>query len=390
MNNRKMMSTIVLLACGVGALPLGQMLRAQTAPQAPPNPTAPAAAEPAASGALPFTEVPFYADWASSPHARRSAEPFNHWNHDGVIPVECAKCHSTPGFRDFLGADGSKPGVVDHPAPIGTVITCVACHNDKTVGLTSVTFPSGERVTNVGANAICMTCHQGVESTNSVNTAVANIGDDTVEPKLEFINVHYTAAGAMLYGMQAKVGYEYAGKVYAGRFPHQEPYTQCTTCHELHTVAVKYTACQACHRQVTDEASLRKIRVSRADYDGTADANEGLAQEIDHQRDRLLAAIMVYAKQVSGKPVVYNLEAYPYFFVDTNGNGIADKDEIKFPNRYKSWTPRLLKAAYNYQFVIKDPGAYAHNPVYALELLYDSIADLGGKITVDLGGAKRP
>ena len=118
--------------------------------------------------------------------------------------------------------------------------------------------------------------------------------------------------------------------------------------------------------------------------------NQSLAQEIDNQRNRLLAAIMAYAKTVAGKSIVYDLETYPYFFFDTNDNGIADKDEIRFPNRYKSWTPRLLKAAYNYQFVTKDPGAYAHNSVYALELLYDSISDLGSKVAVDLTKAKRP
>jgi len=376
-------ATLVLCGCLV-VVPFGRTTpRAQTA-------ASPPAGEPAAPGALPFTEVPFYAEWASSPHARRAAEAFNHWNKEGAIPAECAKCHSTPGLRDFLGADGSRPGAVDRPAPVGTVITCVACHNDKTVGLSAVTFPSGARVANVGADAICMTCHQGTESSNSVNKAVAAIGDDTVEPKLEFINVHYTAAGAMLVGSAARVGYEYPGKSYAARFEHQKPYTQCTSCHELHTVAVKVTACAACHRQVTDKASLRQIRVGAADYDGSGDANEGLAQEIAHQRAKLLAAITTYAKSVAGKPIVYDLETFPYFFVDTNGNGIADNDETKFPNRYKAWTPRLLKAAYNYQFVTKDPGAYAHNPTYALQLLYDSVADLGGKVSVDLGKVKRP
>ena len=367
---------------------VGSFAVSPSSPRAQANPPPPAEAAPA--GALPFTEVPFYAEWAGSPHAHRASEAFTHWNREGVIPVECAKCHSTPGFYDFLGADGSAPGVVDRPAPVGTVITCMACHNSKTVGLTSVTFPSGLQATNLGGDATCMTCHQGVESTNSVNKAVAALGDDAIEPKLEFINVHYTAAGAMLFGTMARVGYEYPGKSYAGRFQHQQPYAQCITCHELHTVAVKFAACGGCHRQVTDKASLRRIRVSTADYDGTGDANEGLAQEVDHQRDRLLAAIMAYAKAVAGKPVVYDLESYPYFFVDTNGNGIADKDKTKFPNRYKSWTPRLLKAAYNYQFVTKDPGAYAHNPTYALELLYDSIADLGGKVAVDLGKVTRP
>jgi hypothetical protein len=387
MNYRKAVVPVVsslVLAGGLAIAPRNlTSSRAQNATPAP-------AGEAAPSGALPFTDVPFYADWASSPHARRPADAFTHWNADGAIPVECAKCHSTPGFRDFLGADGSRPGVVDRPAPVGTVITCVACHNDKTVGLSTVTFPSGARAANLGGDAICMTCHQGVESTNSVNKAVAGLGEDTVDSKLEFINVHYRAAGAMLMGTAARVGYEYSGKTYAGRFQHQQPYTRCTACHELHTVAVKVSACSACHRQVSDRASLRHIRVSSADYDGTGDGNEGLAQEVDHQRAKLLATITSYAKTVGGKPIVYDLETFPYFFVDTNGNGVVDKDEAKFPNRYKAWTPRLLKAAYNYQFVTKEPGAYAHNPTYALELLYDSIADLGSKVRVDLGNAKRP
>jgi hypothetical protein len=368
------------------ALMLTTQLRAQAPAPLPPAPVA----TPVPPGSIPIADVPFYAEWASSPHAHATAEAFTHWNSEGNIPAVCARCHSTPGFLDFLGADGSAPGKVDRPAPIGTVITCLACHNNKTRALTSVTFPSGLTVRNQGSDARCMTCHQGVESTKSVNTAVNGKGDDTVEPKLEFINVHYTAAGAMLFGTMAQVGYEYDGKTYAGRFQHRAPYTTCTTCHELHTVQVKVNDCAACHRDVTDKASLHHIRVSKIDYDGNGDVNEGIAQEIEHLRGRLLTAIMDYAKTVAGKLVVYELEVFPYFFVDSNGNGVADKDETKFPNRYRSWTPRLLKAAYNYQFITKDPGAYAHNPTYAIQLLYDSLSDLGAKVTVDLAKAKRP
>jgi hypothetical protein len=353
----------------------------------PAEPPAPAAALP---GLIPATQIPFYAEWAGSPHARRDAEEFNHWNKEGVIPVECARCHSTPGFLDYLGADGSTPGKVDHPAPIGTVITCIACHNDKAVALTTVTFPSGVKIENQGTNTRCMTCHQGVESTNSVNAKLAGIGDDAVTPKLDFINVHYTAAGSMLFGSVAKVGYEYAGKTYAGRFAHKEPYTRCTACHVTHTLAVKVDDCRACHKEVTDKASLHMIRTDKIDRDGNGDIDEGVGQEIDHLKAKLLAAITDYAKTVANKPIVYTPEAYPYFFNDLNGNGVADKDEARFPNRYKSWTPRLMKAAYNYQFVLKDPGAFAHNANYASQLLLDSLADLGTKVKVDIATAKRP
>jgi hypothetical protein len=399
----KQTSTARLLAAALlsGGLATGAMFvtsrtLAQTtspapaAPAAPAAAPAPAAATPLRAGSMPLADVPFYAEWASSPHANHKAEAFNHWNKEGAIPVTCARCHSTPGFRDYIGADGTAAGVVDHPAPVGTVITCNACHNSKTRALTSVTFPSGFKAENQGADARCMTCHQGVESTVSVNKATANIADDKVEPKLVFINVHYRAAGATLFGHLARGAYEYPGKSYGGRFQHRAPYTHCTACHELHTVAVKVNDCAACHKEVTDKASLHRIRVSKSDFDGNGDANEGIAQEVEHQRAKLLAAITAYAKGTARKPIVYDLDVYPYFFIDTNGNGIADKAEARFPNKYNAWTPRLLKAAYNYQFVTKDPGAFAHNPVYTLQILHDSIADLGAKVTVDLSKAKRP
>ncbi len=376
-----------------GALLLASSLHAQQA-VAPPAQVAPAPAAPTAAAPAPGTiataEVPFYAEWASSPHADRKAEPFNHWNKEGAIPVACARCHSTPGFRDYLGADGSTPFKVDHPAPVGTVITCLACHNDKTVQLTKVTFPSGITIDHLGPDSRCMTCHQGVESTESVNKAIAGLPDDQVTPKLNFINVHYTAAASMLYGGQVKVGYEYPGRTYAGRFAHKAPYTHCTACHQTHALEVKVNDCMACHKEVTDKASLHLIRADKIDRDGNGNIDEGVAQEIDHLKARLMAAIMDYGKTVAKKPLVYTPEVYPYFFNDLNGNGKADKDEAKFPNRYKSWTPRLLKAAYNYQFINKDPGAFAHNPNYAAELLHDSLADLATRVTVDLKKAVRP
>ena len=40
-----------------------------------------------------------------------------------------------------------------------------------------------------------------------------------------------------------------------------------------------------------------------------------------------------------------------------------------------------MKAAYNYQLARKEPGAWAHNFDYVAQLLYDSVADLGGSVT---------
>ena len=39
----------------------------------------------------------------------------------------------------------------------------------------------------------------------------------------------------------------------------------------------------------------------------------------------------------------------------TNGNGKVDPGEAVSANKYVSWTPRLLCAAYNYQYVPEGP-----------------------------------
>ena len=67
--------------------------------------------------------------------------------------------------------------------------------------------------------------------------------------------------------------------------------------------------------------------------------------------------------------------------MDTNGNDTADPDESVAENGFKAWAPRLLKAAYNYQYVAKDPGAFAHNGKYIIQVLYDGVEDLGGDVS---------
>lgn len=162
-------------------------------------------------------EIPFLADWASSAHADFASEPFRHWDEEdpAEVPTSCAKCHSTPGYQDFLGVDGSEAGVVDKAVPVGSVVSCVACHNEATLVKDSVVMPSGLEIKGLGDESRCMECHQGRESTVSVNAAIEKAGatdEDTVVADLGFRNIHYYAAAATKYGTLAKGGYEYDGK----------------------------------------------------------------------------------------------------------------------------------------------------------------------------------
>lgn len=336
---------------------------------------------------IPAARVPFLEDWLSSPHAKADAPAFNNWNTEGEIPKPCARCHSSPGFLDYIGADGSAAGVVDHPAPTGSLIGCTTCHNETTRQISAVTFPSGMRIEDLGAEARCMTCHQGRESGASVDRAVAGLQEDEVNAELAFINIHYRAAGATLLGSLARGGYEYPDRSYASQRRHAAPFDKCTSCHELHTVEPKTEPCAACHDGVTDRASLRMIRKSQGDFDGNGNTVEGIATEVANMRELLLKGLKAYAGDVTGSPIGYTDKAHPYFFNDLDGDGTISEDEAQPSNKFASWTPRLLKAAYNFQFVAKDPGAYAHNAPYVLQLMHDSLADLA---EANVAGLLRP
>ncbi len=342
--------------------------------------------------------IPFEEEWANSAHADTTAEAFNYWNEDDPqeIPTSCAKCHSSTGLLDFLGDDGTAPDVVDNPAAVGTVITCEVCHNDTAVELDSVTFPSGKVIDGLGHEAVCMTCHQGRSSTISVNSDIETAevdNDDVVSEELGFINIHYFAASATLYGTFAEGGYQYDGKEYDARFEHEEDFKTCVKCHDQHSLEIRLEVCATCHTDVKERDDLVNIRMngSLVDYDGDGDISEGIFFEIDAIRDKLYMAIQTYANEVSGTPIVYEEHTYPYFFIDTNANGEPDEDEANFGNQYSAWSARLVKAAYNYQVSLKDPGAYAHGGKYIIQLMYDSIEDVNSALTtpVDMAAMSR-
>lgn len=60
--------------------------------------------------------VPFELAWASSGHAESEAEAFRHWDEEetGLVGADCLKCHTTAGYVDFHGGDGTETGTIEN------------------------------------------------------------------------------------------------------------------------------------------------------------------------------------------------------------------------------------------------------------------------------------
>jgi len=186
-------------------------------------------------------------------------------------------------------------------------------------------------------------------------------------------------------GTLAKVGYEYTGKTY-NAFNVNETHpasTPCTFCHDptlsKHTFDVQETFAAggcACHVGASDAHTIRQ---DFTDYNGNGNTSEPMADEVGGVASGLLATMHAVTAAVS-KPVCYDLATNPYFFKDNNNQAsgrclpVDATSANKYPN--SSWTPALMKAAQNFQMSQKDPGAWAHNKKYILELLIDSMEDL--------------
>src|SRR5687768_7675089 len=96
----------------------------------------------------PVVEVPYLALWEGSAHNAVDTEHFRHWDAEDPdeVPTSSARCHSTAGYQDLLGADGSGANQVDAAVPSKDAqgVQCAACHNPVATNLNSVAFPGFE------------------------------------------------------------------------------------------------------------------------------------------------------------------------------------------------------------------------------------------------------
>jgi hypothetical protein len=330
--------------------------------------------------------------WQLSGHGDADSEVFRHWDEDLMVSGSCTKCHNTNGFGEFAMGQ-----MTTEQLPLSTV-GCTSCHNNFNLfavpdgaetrwedlatnpAVEPVLFPSDETATFMNNSNLCMSCHQGRSSGDDVDDATSNGENDPLYDSYSFINIHYYAAGATLFGDQVRGGYQYDGETYRGQTPYlvhtQLPIAahlvDCIGCHmdadvtqsERHTFLPKVTDCSGCH--------------PGSSFPTLSGSPENNFDDIEELKADLLAAIEAYADVGGGlpkvSPVQYDPIAYPYWF---KSPGLPI-----YPNRYLDFDFDMLTAAYNYQVAAKDPAGYLHNGIYIGQILYDSIQVMGGSTDV--------
>jgi hypothetical protein len=342
-------------------------------------------------GHHPVAEGPLYNRGWSSPDIVPT-EPEN-WRAVGrSFSDGCLRCHSANGFAEMVPNYGDAV----ESAGQGAFLTCNACHDGENYpdednkrlrysGAVSLFDHEGSIIRNVdgGNSAICIYCHQGRETGE-------HVAADIQAGSPRFRNMHYLAAGAMMYGEK---GYEYSGMTYAGDHFHTILASSCATCHMSeadpaslevggHTFMIaretgeeNLALCQAtCHQPLTD---LDTFRVHLQDWDGDGSSVDSVKNEVEDLLTDTLAAIEAYDSPADADttPNLYHDSGYPYFHTNSG----------------QAWDAALAKAAFNWQYVYKEYGAYAHNPAYAVQLLRDSYNDLvNGDPAIDSLGGERP
>jgi hypothetical protein len=331
--------------------------------------------------------------WQLSGHGALDEEPFRHWDDDGEIPGSCSKCHSAGGFSEF-----ATNAATTSQLPT-TGVDCVACHTSPNLftnvetrwgtadmaggmqNLEPVLFPSGAMLTLDNSGNLCMSCHQGRASGLDVDMAEDNEVDNGVTPSFDFINIHYYAAAATLFGSEANGGYQYSGETYRGRNLFVGLHTSNATGRSLDD-------CVGCHMNSSPDPEQRGKHTFMPQEIG--DCTECHASGGDKFRDlmstprsnffaietlteQLLTAIQDYAADGGlgiDSPIIYDSVEYPYWFHDNEMGAV-------YANRYQDFDRTLLRAAYNYQVALKDPAGYIHNGTYQQQIVWDSIVDLG-------------
>jgi hypothetical protein len=257
-----------------------------------------------------------------------------------------------------------------------------------------------------------MACHTGRENGESIKKSTATFTNTG------FINSHYLTAGATLFGVS---GYEYyaesSGK-YANPafFAHDKigiddrngTGTQgpCVTCHmTFNNDGKKHTFLPLTVERKDASHPLRITNVTGIASTACEHCHNGTHEltvaEFNEQKTLLREAMEAFEAQLGTRGIFFG-EAYPYFYSTPFDPTYVESGSCSKNTAMRNWqlggtttftynattkvcTPAVgiagaagsgkdvMGAAFNFNLIEHDPGAFVHNRFYVKRLIYDSI-----------------
>lgn len=354
-------------------------------------------------------------DGAGTPGYAAAWTHYNWDQTDDLVPGDrsgraaCQRCHTATGVSNYLTAPGTYDPANNDFSHLDSwakttgsgqneLLYCWACHSDagqgelRLPGAISETYVDStfSSVTvdypNLRNANVCMACHIGREIGENISQSTRNFAGS-----VNFINSHYLPAGASLFGVS---GYEYAGKNYepVSFFAHDSigtKYEIDTEGFNLVNTTNDMGPCVGCHLTSSNGHRFLPFEINAA---GTAfeyitpvcaECHTGqfalTPAVIEEEETGYFAALEALAQELAVSKGIFFAPDYPYFFNDTNGNGILDPAEIDRTNGFTTWGDKdTMGAAFNYNLAEHDPGGFAHNRFYYKRLIWDSIDFLDG------------
>lgn len=303
--------------------------------------------------------------WELSAHSDETARAFTYPIGEGR--ESCVRCHSGEGFVD----------TVEDEEEVRTgfqVVSCAVCHDPHSAEneyqllvYDVVTLPDGTEVTDAGASATCMSCHNG------------RVGPDQVEAE-EPHWPHYSTAAEMIAGVG---GYTYGEEI--ENSPHIAIGKTCVDCHMYETPGM-------------DDAGTPDDTSDDVPLPGHNEIGEHTFTMTSPNGVELVGACV----ECHGEIESFNLPAEGDYDGDGTVEGIRDEvqglldllfqaiqdDGATWLGHYPYWeniTTDAQKAAiYNWSFVGHEGSLGIHNTARAVQLLQTSYRDLTGE---DVPGA---
>ncbi|MDX1776016.1 MAG: hypothetical protein R3297_05500 [Desulfobulbales bacterium] len=297
-----------------------------------------------------------------------SGSAFTFFNFATFAGGGCSRCHTASGARNYLDDPESyapRDNEFSHlQGQQKELLYCWACHADNSGGLRNpgpisadyaglpFAFPDL-----LGSN-VCTACHTGRQS----GQGIASSADDFTDK--EFVDSHYLAAAGILFNA---AGYEFAGRDYANSiyFLHD----RVGLADSLQPNA--NGPCIGCHMKTEEGHVFQAVAknatgsiVGLTSFEQTCSnchtGPEELLDVVTEQQEGFQAALESLRLALADNGFIF-LGAFPYF-------SNTDWTSLQDPSGKSN-----MGAAFNYNLLYHEPGAYSHNLHYTRKLLYDSI-----------------